>query len=821
MSISSIKIENLLSFHSIEIKELKDINCVVGKNNVGKSNLLKTIQYFYDKLDNKRRLALALHSNYSHYGKISITYDMRRIKSIVKSRTNFDKSPLFRPIYKKFFKNIAFLDSDVEPFFVNDREFYTLSLKVYSDESTEWSTKDKEILKFIRYLYPFFFIDTRHIDLYDWSYLWNMVGSIKSVKASSVKEKNIIDFFDNEISETYASSKSNFFSDNIEKINDVTSHYNLGLSKYSYKQKVLNYLKSGLAGDIFLIDGNELGLQSDGTNSSGFIQIFLALLIVLSRREYITPSVYIDEPEIGLHPKKAEEIISRLYKIYETENKKYKTPSPKIFFSTHSSNVLKMIIKLFGKEQQILHLSKDKNTKISKLKSTYKDPSFLHRFTDNEARLFFSESILFVEGETELELFGNRALAHIFPHIDNIDVYQTADLKKIKHINPSYSKADIPYYILYDIDKIFKNIDISKKHITLDKTYFDFPFYSTKYKKRFPEKTNLSTNKIPIHKELITLLTNRNTLKFKFTTPNQVIINSIGLDTNFNIANLRFKKYIPYEYFFVFLSDILKEENILITTTTIENSLINEQSINTFISWLFYELEKNTHVYFKNISDLQQFQENWNIHKTVFKNSIGLKYKLAKKRKTKETYQRIKHYKTRPVNYNRIQKEIHFKNFYQYLPENIEHNFSTQQQNYLNEIKEYKLKMFNLLVKDLQDNIDDETLPYIFVLLFNGKTPTFLKKSKINTISDNIIVSKYHKTDQFLSILKPLFAGKTSNWVSLFLNYSVHMIINECENEHIAMKDKLERIKKSQQCMRKKFGLIFQELYNIIEAVKT
>ncbi|EBU7006558.1 ATP-binding protein, partial [Salmonella enterica subsp. enterica serovar Kintambo] len=73
--------------------------------------------------------------------------------------------------------------------------------------------------------------------------------------------------------------------------------------------KVLNYVKVGLDGQTFQIDGKKLEIQSDGTNSFKYIEIFLSLLISLTRRDYITPIVFIDEPEIGLHPKKSEQLI--------------------------------------------------------------------------------------------------------------------------------------------------------------------------------------------------------------------------------------------------------------------------------------------------------------------------------------------------------------------------------------------------------------------------------------------------------------------------------------------------------------------------------
>ncbi|EEL8094508.1 AAA family ATPase, partial [Salmonella enterica] len=53
MGIKSIKIKNLLSYDEIHISDIKDINCIIGRNNTGKSNLLKLIRFFYTKLERR------------------------------------------------------------------------------------------------------------------------------------------------------------------------------------------------------------------------------------------------------------------------------------------------------------------------------------------------------------------------------------------------------------------------------------------------------------------------------------------------------------------------------------------------------------------------------------------------------------------------------------------------------------------------------------------------------------------------------------------------------------------------------------------------
>ncbi|TCD11341.1 ATP-binding protein, partial [Lelliottia amnigena] len=74
MSIKSIKINNLLSYNELYINEIRELNCVIGKNNSGKSNLLKLLRFFYQKIEGRKVLTPSLNSNYSSFGSITIEY---------------------------------------------------------------------------------------------------------------------------------------------------------------------------------------------------------------------------------------------------------------------------------------------------------------------------------------------------------------------------------------------------------------------------------------------------------------------------------------------------------------------------------------------------------------------------------------------------------------------------------------------------------------------------------------------------------------------------------------------------------------------------
>ncbi len=538
MSIKSIKIKNLLSFDELIIDNFKDINCIIGKNNSGKSNLLKLIRFFYNRLEGKRELPPQLNSNYSVFGTIAITYSISdRIKTYLEKKE------------KKYFEN---------------NTIYELTLKIYSNDSIEWSTNDKKILDTINYIYPFFDIEARHIDLYNWDKLWHIISKLKSFKLEKL-EKNLF----------HKENENNREFNEFIKLIDST----IDISKYTYKDKLLAYIKSGISGDKFVIGTDELITQSDGTNAHKFIELSLRLLIVLSKREYITPIIYIDEPEIGLHPKKNEELIENVYDIYKTEKRNISYPT--IIFATHSPNIVKQVIKLFDINQQILHFSKKQNkpTVSQVMYSQYNDKRFLNIFSDNEARLFFSNFILFVEGDTELEVFRNAKLLKQFPILKIIDVYQSGTNVTLENINPSYAKTSIPYLLLFDADKIYKfkrpNSDKSKREIILQKNgnLYDLKNEILNKTKFFYDKKK---NEIYVYINTVIEFTQK---KYDFD--------------NFLFSLKKEKEYLQ------FTKDLNKYliniKNIYSVKTTIEETLINNMSKSLFFEWISneYNFDKN------------------------------------------------------------------------------------------------------------------------------------------------------------------------------------------------------------------------------------
>lgn len=560
MAICSIKIENVLSFDTLEIKDIKDMNCIIGRNNAGKSNLLKALKFYYNKLEGLNTLPPRLHSNYSGKGSITLTFDTTRIFNI--ARKNKDNSYFqfimrkLIPLHKRGFYSIGLYSTE--------RTQYTLTLYVYNDHSVKWSTNDHQVKNLILYLYPFFFIEPRHMDLHEWDDLWDLVARLKSFNLSKISNNDVIDFFDSVINPDSSNSYRNY----IQDLNQV-----MPTKKSTQKEKILSYIKAGLNGYKFEINESELEFQSDGTNSFHFIRLFLRILITISKREYITPFVYIDEPELGLHPKMNEVLISDIYGYYKySDEYEKKTIQPKIFIATHSPNIVKEIIKKFNQRQNVLFFKKThhSSTSIKKLNSEYNSDSFINIFSDNEARLFFSNFILFVEGETELEVFGNMKLSKHFPQLTKIDIYKSSSNVVGERVNPSYSNTAIPYLFLFDADKAWNISKDGKKSIinlTKNGNYFSLKRHDLiaerkKYSLGYSERYRAIKNNID---DLLYI----SSMKVSLSKTSQRFHKNVDLISIHNSIN----KYL-----------LLK--NCYINKTTFEGCLININSSKLFYLWL-------------------------------------------------------------------------------------------------------------------------------------------------------------------------------------------------------------------------------------------
>ncbi len=725
MSLKSIRINNLLSFDLLQLSNVEDINCIVGRNNTGKSNLLKLIDFFYRKLDGQKVLTPDLHSNYSAVGSISITYDTTRILKIVAG--NKGNTPFFKHIYKVLFSEKGGPFLRLLQLLDQNQSAYELTLEISKDGSTRWSTKSSEALEVIGYLYPFFTIETRHIDLYDWDKLWALISKLKSFNVENLKSEDIINFMNTSISEN-----SNAYRDYVGMIQEITD-----TAGYSYREKVLNFVKIGLEGQTFRINGEELSLQSDGTNSYRYIELFLTLAISLTRRDYIEPIIYVDEPEIGLHPSLNEKLIRSLYDTYasfkksksEKEPGRYATPYPKVFFSTHSPNIVKATIKLFSNNHKLFHFSKKgENTTVSKvMNSQYSDPRFLNIFSDNEARLFFSDFILFVEGETELELFRNFRLSSVFPALKNTDVYASSSVA-LGGVSPEFSNASIPYLVLYDADKLLE-VRTSTSTVQLkSKSPIKFKSYLAKCNKSYfnSAQRKLYTSIKHVLKTYNGCSVDLGHLK--------IDANSINDEKDFNLENL----------IELMNQNILLNSNRMLISTTVEGLLINIRSRRLISNWFTFLITTSFHV-------VDPVHMSRTLSVFIRKTSLNSPQSVLKAAS------------------------------YLLKPSNLTPSFSEQEQSFLTKLRRHYIRD---TLRHIESNFSNEN-EFISALrlLFCGKTSSLISlENKNSTAIDAGYLQKVEDLRNQLAPLNYLF-GKTNGWVTSFLDFAIMDLESSCTSK--------------------------------------
>lgn len=210
------------------------------------------------------------------------------------------------------------------------------------------------------------------------------------------------------------------------------------------------------------------GLQyfSTGTNSVKYIELLLRAINEIARNKMKEPVVLIDEPEISLHPN----FIDELADVIMILDSKLKP-----IVSTHSSRLIKHMLSF---ESVTLYNVKLENhhtvTNLMKRFQQY-SPSSKYRVLDDHINSYFSKGILFVEGETELELFSNPYLHILFPFLKTIDVFQAMSQEPILNImNPRKTRSNVPYICLIDADKTFR-YNTANRCFELKNEYFKNP----------------------------------------------------------------------------------------------------------------------------------------------------------------------------------------------------------------------------------------------------------------------------------------------------------------------------------------------------------
>ena len=455
MAIKRVIIKNYKSIEKCDIS-LSDINVLIGENGSGKTNILQAINYFYQNLT-ENHIAFNIfdeNNKFSNEVRITIIYDLSDFVKISKKHFDaisyfFDEDEPVKIKYSGYYKAIISMAEKSE----NNQ--IKVELSQIKGHNIVWNCSYEDRLIY-KSLFPVFFIDARELDVAEWGRVWEVLGEL--AKVSNAERKNIED----DLNSVILDEKKDI-SNKIKHILDIFENADVSVKRTVPKEFAKYVAKIFFSGEIIEQSGKRPGYYSTGTGSIKYIELLLKSIDELSKVKMKEPLVLLDEPEIGLHTSLLDELSSSI----NNNNRRVFS-----LISTHSPRMIKNFIKS-QKDTQLYHVKLvSMHTGVKRMKKFLQySPSSRYRVMDDHMNSYFSKAVLFVEGETELELFDHPVLKMLYPSFAKIDIFKAVSDKPILNImNPKLLQNGVPYVCLIDLDKALA-YDKSKRQFCFRKEY--------------------------------------------------------------------------------------------------------------------------------------------------------------------------------------------------------------------------------------------------------------------------------------------------------------------------------------------------------------
>lgn len=423
--IKSIKIRNFKSIENMtfDFEIGNNIICLLGKNGSGKSTIFKAINFFFDNINKKfsEEIAVDKINPYVQKCTITITFNFHLLK--IKSKNNQKLESEFNSLAK----------------FSNNDEI-EITMTQYKDGMISWNIDNSEVLQTIKKVFPLYYIDTRYLDLFSWDKLWGIINDL-SIAMPQIDEESIIVKFDEVFEAVYGKK----YIDSKKILQSVFSENMISIDKYHFEDKLASAFSIRFGGKNFLINDRGLDFYSDGTNSFKYLVMLISLIPQISSTSCKFPIILVDEPEIGLHNTFICEFVSCVCRNIKQ--------NALLFTSTHSPK----IISEFANSKEKYALYKVNNYRlystIRKMNLSWLESKALVSIKETEC--YFSDYLVYVEGETELQVFNNPYILSLYPKLSKVHFYSTdSNDSRLSNAYVNTLNLGIDYKVIVDIDKI-------------------------------------------------------------------------------------------------------------------------------------------------------------------------------------------------------------------------------------------------------------------------------------------------------------------------------------------------------------------------------
>ncbi len=423
MGISKVRIENFRTIDRMDL-DMKEtgISCLIGKNGVGKTTIINAIRYLYKVAEQPYEIEQIIDKKnpYVQKTKIELVFDFAKLNK--KTRNQYIEDNLAD--FKKYIKD----------------EKLPLKMTQYKNGLVEWYPINDvyKVRRLIR-VFPVYIVDTRDISLYEWSELWDLVCDIAISgieQDSNLVKNNLTSVFKEIYGEKYA--RVHGILENIFREEKIT------INERDYKRRFKNAIVTNFGGDIFKVNEESIGYYSAGMNSLKYITLFLKLIVELSETAWKDITIIFDEPEISLHPQYIDDLADVVASFG------YKNA---IVISTHSTHLISALIRNYANIHFYQVYSVNGYAKIKRVKDFFAEKD-KYLIGDEEAASYFSDAIVFVEGQTEIQLLRNKKIIELYPFLKKVTCYNTKSNDSTTRLIIPSQGAAIPFLNIVDMDKI-------------------------------------------------------------------------------------------------------------------------------------------------------------------------------------------------------------------------------------------------------------------------------------------------------------------------------------------------------------------------------
>lgn len=387
MKIMEIYVENYRKLNGLKVDFNKDINYIVGKNNIGKTSLIELMAHLIEN----RKFYLEDFCDPNEEIKVTVTITLEDSEIGI-----FDDN--FNP------QN----SNEVKLVFVQEAENTDLKLINYY-------SNDEISKKSLRYMNSIFTSSNirplQENDLILDTGRFNFIPKIieSYAKSHGLNNKNV-----NESEEVC--KLINYINDSLNKIDIITSNDLHASFQSDFLETVKRSITIGTKDTPF----NELGF---GTKFSSIIPLnilnrimywynspnFERHLLKVNGKNVLTIFLFFDEPEMHLHPNLQIKIVNFLKNISKEKNSDFNSLlkaffnidyiDSQIFIVTHSPNILDSdyhhICRMYDDKGNVRAMSGNS------LRLSIKENKQFNRQFTNIARSYFADKVILVEGDTE------------------------------------------------------------------------------------------------------------------------------------------------------------------------------------------------------------------------------------------------------------------------------------------------------------------------------------------------------------------------------------------------------------------------------------